>query len=422
MKYIEDSLEEADPLVYKLVKLEEKRQKDKLLLNAAISVSPKSVLEIQGSVFDNIDAEGYIPDYFNNETLEDLNDIEKQMSLYKKYRDDRCNKCCEYANIIEALAKKRLARVFSNPNAREEDILVNVQIPTGAIANYIVYDALLKEKDLILSLSLTDGGHTTHGDKVHKTGKKYKFINFHASPEKNSLNYDEIKALLKKHKPKMIVVGTSSFPLDIDWQKIRNLINENSKDTIFMADIAHTAGLVAGGVCNNPVGIADVVTMVTYKTLGGSRASAIITTDKKIGKKIDETIFPNFMGSELLLGVAGIAVTANLAMTAEYKNTQAQIVKNSKALCEELKKLNIPVVYGTSETHIVLVDCSKYGTGKEVANKLEDENILVSACQVHTEKGYKEGIRLGTTFITDQGMTEKDMRKVAIRLVKALEQ
>ena len=153
MKYIEDSLEEADPLVYKLVKLEEKRQKDKLLLNAAISVSPKSVLEIQGSVFDNIDAEGYIPDYFNNETLEDLNDIEKQMSLYKKYRDDRCNKCCEYANIIEALAKKRLARVFSNPNAREEDILVNVQIPTGAIANYIVYDALLKEKDLILSLS-----------------------------------------------------------------------------------------------------------------------------------------------------------------------------------------------------------------------------------------------------------------------------
>lgn len=422
MKYIEDSLEEADPLVYKLVKLEEKRQKDKLLLNAAISVSPKSVLEIQGSVFDNIDAEGYIPDYFNNETLEDLNDIEKQMSLYKKYRDDRCNKCCEYANIIEALAKKRLARVFSNPNAREEDILVNVQIPTGAIANYIVYDALLKEKDLILSLSLTDGGHTTHGDKVHKTGKKYKFINFHASPEKNSLNYDEIKALLKKHKPKMIVVGTSSFPLDIDWQKIRNLINENSKDTIFMADIAHTAGLVAGGVCNNPVGIADVVTMVTYKTLGGPRASAILTTDKKIGKKIDETIFPNFMGSELLLGVAGIAVTANLAMTAEYKNTQAQIVKNSKALCEELKKLNIPVVYGTSETHIVLVDCSKYGTGKEVANKLEDENILVSACQVHTEKGYKEGIRLGTTFITDQGMTEKDMRKVAIRLVKALEQ
>lgn len=422
MKYIEDSLEEADPLVYKLVKLEEKRQKDKLLLNAAISVSPKSVLEIQGSVFDNIDAEGYIPDYFNNETLEDLNDIEKQMSLYKKYRDDRCNKCCEYANIIEALAKKRLARVFSNPNAREEDILVNVQIPTGAIANYIVYDALLKEKDLILSLSLTDGGHTTHGDKVHKTGKKYNFINFHTSPEKNSLNYDEIKALLKKHKPKMIVVGTSSFPLDIDWQKIRNLINENSKDTIFMADIAHTAGLVAGGVCNNPVGIADVVTMVTYKTLGGPRASAILTTDKKIGKKIDETIFPNFMGSELLLGVAGIAVTANLAMTAEYKNTQAQIVKNSKALCEELKKLNIPVVYGTSETHIVLVDCSKYGTGKEVANKLEDENILVSACQVHTEKGYKEGIRLGTTFITDQGMTEKDMRKVAIRLVKALEQ
>ena len=200
------------------------------------------------------------------------------------------------------------------------------------------------------------------------------------------------------------------------------MINENSKDTIFMADIAHTAGLVAGGVCNNPVGIADVVTMVTYKTLGGPRASAILTTDKKIGKKIDETIFPNFMGSELLLGVAGIAVTANLAMTAEYKNTQAQIVKNSKALCEELKKLNIPVVYGTSETHIVLVDCSKYGTGKEVANKLEDENILVSACQVHTEKGYKEGIRLGTTFITDQGMTEKDMRKVAIRLVKALEQ
>ena len=164
MDYLNKSLEETDNLVYKLLQKEKERQEEKLFLNAAISISPKSVLEIQGSEFDNIDAEGYIPSYITNQNIEELEDIDKQIELYSKYKDERCNKCCEYANIVEGLAQKRMAKVFENENAKAESIHVNLQTPTGAIANYVVYKALLKENDTILSLGVKDRrAHNTWG-------------------------------------------------------------------------------------------------------------------------------------------------------------------------------------------------------------------------------------------------------------------
>ena len=411
MKYIEKDLKEADELVYKLLEHEQKRQEGKLLLNAATSITPKSIREIQGSLFDNIDAEGYIPDYMQEETLEDLEDINKQLELYSKYKDDRFNKCCEYANVVEALAQKRLAKVFTNENTNK--IYVNVQVPTGAIANYVVYKALLKRNDTILSLGVNDGGHTTHGDIEHESSEEYNIINYHISLEKNDIDYEEIGKLLAEHKPQLLIAGASSFPLNIDWKKIRKLINENSKDTLFMADIAHTAGLVAGKVFNNPVGIADVTTLVTYKTFCGPRAAAIIITDLKLAKRIDETVFPKIMGSPLLLGIAGIAVASNIALTEEYQNMQKKIVENSRTLCKELMNLEVPVVYGKTDSHIVLLDCSEYGTGKEIANILEDCNMLVNSCLVPSAKGYHEGIRIGTTCITQCSITEEEIKIIA---------
>ena len=411
MKYEEKDLKEADSLVYNLLENEQKRQEGKLLLNAATSITPKSIREIQGSLFDNIDAEGYIPDYMQEENLEDLEDINKQIELYSKYKDDRFNKCCEYANIVEALAQKRLAKVYANENTNK--IYVNVQVPTGAIANYVVYKALLKRNDIILSLGVNDGGHTTHGDIEHESSEEYKIINYHISMEKNDIDYEEIGKLLSEHKPQLLIAGASSFPLNIDWKKIRELINENSKDTLFMADIAHTAGLVAGKAFNNPVGIADVTTLVTYKTFCGPRAAAIITTDINIAKKIDETVFPKIMGSPLLLGIAGIAVASNIALTEEYQNMQKKIVENSRTLCKELMNLGMPVVYGKTDSHIVLLDCSKYGTGKEIANILEDCNMLVNSCLVPSAEGYHEGIRIGTTCITQCNITDEEIKIIA---------
>ena len=411
MKEFNKSLKEIDTTIYDLLNKEEKRQQEKLLLNAAISFTPKSILEIQGSKFDNIDAEGYIPDYISNQSLEELDDIDKQISLYNKYKDDRFNKCCEYANIVEALAQKRLAQVFENENAKE--IYVNVQVPTGALANYIVYKALLKPNDTILSLGVNDGGHTTHGDLEHESSEEYNIINYHISMEKNDIDYDEIEKLLIEYKPQLLIAGASAFPLNIDWLRIRKLIDEYSNKTIFLSDIAHTAGLVAGKVFNNPIGISDVTTLVTYKTFCGPRAGAIITTNKDIKKKIDETVFPKIMGSPLLLGISALAVSAKLALSDEYKKLQQNIVINSRILCNELIKLNIPVVYGKTDTHIVLIDCEKYGNKEKIANILEDCDILVNGCMVPSISGYHDGIRLGTTCITQYNISEENVKKIA---------
>lgn len=407
-----------DKLVYEILEKEKKRQEEKLILNAAVSITPDSVLEMQASVLDNIDAEGYIPSYLDNQTLEELYNIDYQMNLYKKYKDDRCNKCCEYANIIEALAKKRLARVFANENASEKDIFVNVQVPTGAIANFLIYESLLNNGDTILSLDLADGAHITHGSDNHITGKKYNFIHYHISMEKEDIDYEEMEQLIKNSLPKMVVAGASSFPLNIDFKRIKKLINKYSPDTIFFADIAHTAGLIAGGVFNNPVGIADVVSMVTYKTFLGPRSAAIITTDKNIAMKIDKTVFPYFMGSPMLLNIAGVAVASNLALTDEYKNIQKQIVNNSRALIKELQKLSVPVTFSNSDTHIVLIDCHKYGQARKVADYFEDCGILVNDCLVPSINGTHEGIRIGTTWITQQGST--DMKNIACFIYEIL--
>lgn len=420
MEYLNSNLKSTDKIIYELLKREEKRQEEKLILNAGTSITPKSILEIQGSVFDNIDAEGYIPEYIKKQSIEEIENIDNQIELYKKYKDNRFNKCCEYANIAEALAQKRLAKVFENVNVKKENIFVNVQVPTGAIANYIVYKALLNKNDKILSLSVNDGGHTTHGDIIHETSKEYKIVNYHISMEKENIDYEEIKDLLLKYKPNILVAGASSFPLNIDWKRLKKLINENSKNTLLIADIAHTAGLIAGGVFDNPVGIADVTILVTYKTFCGPRAAAIITTDYRLAKKIDETVFPRVMGSPLLLGIISIAVASNIALTDKFKNMQKKIVKNSRILCEELIKFNIPVVYKTSDTHIVLIDCSEYGTGTEVANVLEDCNILVNSCNVPSLEGYHEGIRIGTTCITQKNISEKNIKEIASIIAEIL--
>ena len=215
MKFMDVSLRDADTLVYEIVKRDSERQKNKLLLNAATSITPPSIMEIQGSILDNIDAEGYIPDYLACQSLEELSDIDKEIELYEKYRDNRFNKCCEYANIIEALAIKRLAKAYENNNAKAEDIHVNVQVPTGALANEIVYEALLEPGDTIISLGTRDGGHTTHGDEEHQSYDKYKIINYHINPSTGEINYDEIASLLKTHSPQMIIAGASAYPLSI---------------------------------------------------------------------------------------------------------------------------------------------------------------------------------------------------------------
>ncbi len=409
----EGDLKTVDPLLYEIMKGEGERQKEKLLLNAATSITPRSILEIQGSILDNIDAEGYIPRYIADQSLEELKDIDNSLALYKEYRDDRFNKCCEYVNIIEGLAIKRLAKAFESRKAPAEKIKVNVQVPTGALANEIVYEALLNGGDIILSLGTQEGGHTTHGDREHISYDRYKVINYHIDMNTGAFDFDEIGELLEKHKPRIMVAGASSYPLSIDWERLREEVDRHSPETLLMADIAHTAGLVAGGAFNNPLGIADITTMVGYKTFCGPRAAAIMTTGEELAKIIDETVFPRIMGSPLLLGIGGLAVAGGIAMTEEYKAMQKAIVENARTLCKELVERGLDVVYGKTDSHIVLLDCEGYGTGREMMDILEDCNILVNSVTVPSKGEYHDGLRLGTTAITQFGISQEGIKEIA---------
>lgn len=421
MNNLKKSLKEIDPLISELVELESIRQKSKLHLNAAISISPKSVSEIQGSVLANIDAEGYIPNYLKEESLEELSNIDKQIELYSLYKDERCNKCCEYANVVESLAQKRLARIYANDLIKEEDIYVNVQVPTGALANYLAYEAFLKMGDTILSLDSNNGGHTTHGSEEHITHRKYNVINFHVDFDKKDINYDEIGQLLLNNQPQLLILGPTSFPLEIKWHKVRELIDSYSPKTIFVADIAHIAGLIAGKAYNSPFGYADVITFVGYKTFGGPRAGVIFTTKKEFSEIIDETIFPKILGSAVMLNVAAIAVSASIALTEDFQNLQKKIVDNSRTLCEELLKLNVPIVYETSDCHIVLIDVNLYGSSKEITNYFEDCGIMINDCIVPFANGNHEGIRLGTTWVTELGADSKEIKEIAQIVALTLE-
>lgn len=410
---LEKDLKSIDPVMAELVEREQVRQKRKLHLNAAISILPKSIAEIQGSVFNNVDAEGYIPDYIEKETLEELEDIDKQLELYTRYKDERCNKCCEFANIVEGLAQKRLARLFANELIDEKDIYVNVQVPSGALANYLVYQAFLKKGDTVLSLDSSVGGHTTHGNDEHISSSDYRVLHFHVDFKNKTINYEELKELLKKEHPKLLILGPTSFPLEIKWQKVRDLINSESPKTIFVADIAHIAGLIAGKAYNSPFGYADIITFVGYKTFGGPRTGVIFSTKKEYSERINKTIFPKILGSAIMSSITALAVSANIALTDEFCKLQQRIVENSKELCKELIKLNIPVVYENSDSHIVLIDVNNYGKSAKITDNFENSGIMINSCSVPYYNEIHDGIRLGTTWITELGATTKDMQAVA---------
>lgn len=410
---LEKELKSVDPLMAELVEREQVRQKKKLHLNAAISMLPKSIAEIQGSVFNNIDAEGYIPDYIEKETLEQLSDIDKQLELYAKYKDERCNKCCEFANIVEGLAQKRLARVFANELINEKDIYVNVQVPSGALANYLVYQAFLKKGDSVLSLDSSVGGHTTHGSLEHISSSDYHVLHFHVNFEDKTIDYEELGKLLKEQQPKLLILGPTSFPLKINWEKVRKLIDNESPNTIFVADIAHIAGLIAGKAYPSPFGYADVITFVGYKTFGGPRTGVIFSTKKEYSEQINKTVFPRILGSAIMSSITALAVSANIALRKEYSELQHRIVENSKELCKQLINLNIPVVYGDSDSHIVLIDVNNYGNSTEITDNFENSGIMINSCSVPYHNEIHDGIRLGTTWITELGATAKDMQEIA---------
>ena len=314
---------------------------------------------------------------------------------------------CEVVDEIERLAIIRATQLFGCE-------FVNVQPHSGAQANLAVYAALLQPGDTILGMSLANGGHLTHGAPANQSGKIYNALSYGVDPETGRIDYDEVARLTEIHKPKILVAGASAYPRAIDFKRFADIAHQNG--ALLMVDMAHIAGLVAGGVHMSPVPYADIVTTTTHKTLRGPRGG-IIMAKEEFGKKINSAVFPGTQGGPLMHVIAAKAICFKEAMQQDFKEYAAQVVKNAKALAESLHEKGFDLVSGGTDNHLMLADLRPLRiTGKELQYRLDENYITVNknAIPNDPEKPFvTSGVRIGTPAVTTRGMKEAEMKTIA---------
>jgi glycine hydroxymethyltransferase len=376
-----NALKKVDPEIYKIIREELKRQQNNIELIASENFTSIAVLEAAGSVLTNKYAEGY--------------------------PSKRWYGGCECVDGAESLAIERAKKIFGAEHA-------NVQPHSGSQANMAVYFALLQPGDTVLAMDIACGGHLTHGLKHNFSGKLFNVIPYGLNKDTEMLDYDEIESLAKRHKPRMILAGASSYSRVIDFKKFREIADKVG--AYLFVDMAHIAGLVAAGLHPNPVEHAHVVSTTTHKTLRGPRGG-IILCKQEFAKKIDIEVFPGEQGGPLMHIIAAKAVALKEAETEEFRQYQRQIIKNAKSLALALNKSGYRIVSGGTDNHMFLVDLtSKNITGKEASEILDKIHITVNKNLIPFDinsPSLTSGIRLGTPAVTTRLMKEKDMEKIA---------
>ncbi|MBU0966132.1 MAG: serine hydroxymethyltransferase [Proteobacteria bacterium] len=383
------SLKQTDPAVYRAIRYELERQTNQLELIASENIVSMAVLEAQGSIFTNKYAEGYPS---------------------KRYYGG-----CEYADEIESLAITRAKEIFGAEYA-------NVQPHSGSQANMAVYFATLKPGDKVLGMDLAHGGHLTHGSSVNFSGQLYDFVSYGVKKETGQIDMEEVERIALTEKPKMIVAGASAYPRLIDFEAFRRIADKI--DALFMVDMAHIAGLVAAGVHPSPVPHAHFVTTTTHKTMRGPRGGLILAKGE-FDKRLNSKIFPGIQGGPLVHVIAAKAVSFKEAMTEEFKIYQAQVVKNARALAENLQKYGFQLFSGGTDNHLLLVDLNnKNITGKLAEEVLEGSGLTVNknAIPFDTQSRFVTGgIRIGTPSVTTRGFKEPEMAKIAAWINRAID-
>lgn len=381
MKDLWEEVKNVDPEIYQIIHKELERQQNGIELIASENFVSKAVLQAMGSVLTNKYAEGYPA---------------------KRYYGG-----CEVVDIAENLARDRARELFSADHA-------NVQPHSGSQANMATYFALAEPGSTLMGLSLTQGGHLTHGSPVNFSGKLYNFVPYGVNADTETIDYDEVERLANEHRPKVIVTGGSAYARIIDFKRFRKIADEVG--AYLVVDMAHFAGLVAAKIHPNPVEYADVVTSTTHKTLRGPRGGLILSR-AELAKAIDKSIFPGIQGGPLMHIIAAKAVCFKEAMTDSFREYQMQIVKNAKALANALMDRNIRIVSGGTDTHLMLVDLTENGlSGKKVERLLGEVGITVNKNTIPRETRspfITSGIRLGTPAVTTRGMKEEQMEEIA---------
>ena len=375
-------LQNEDKAVFEAIALEKNRQQNQIELIASENIVSPAVLEAQGSIMTNKYAEGY---------------------PHRRYYGG-----CEFVDIVEDLAIERAKKLF---NAQ----FVNVQPHSGSQANTAVYVALLQPGDLIMGMALDAGGHLTHGSKVSISGKWLKSIQYGVVKKTGLIDYDQAERLALENKPKLIIAGGSAYPRQVNFARFREIADKVG--AYLMVDMAHFAGLVAGGQHPNPLEFADVVTTTTHKTLRGPRGGMILTNNAEIAKKIDSAIFPGTQGGPLMHVIAAKAVCFGEDLTPQFKEYAAQVIKNAKVMGETLKKRGLDLVSGGTDTHLLLVDLRPKGlTGDVVDKALGEANITCNKNAIPFDPmppKITSGIRVGTPAGTTRGFKEKEFEQIA---------
>ncbi|AYN22009.1 serine hydroxymethyltransferase [Alcaligenes aquatilis] len=382
------TLDKVDPDLWAAIQSEDVRQEQHIELIASENYTSPAVMQAQGTQLTNKYAEGYPG---------------------KRYYGG-----CEFVDVVEQLAIDRLKELFGAEAA-------NVQPNSGSQANQGVYMAVLKPGDTVLGMSLAEGGHLTHGSPVNASGKLYNFVSY-GLDENEELDYDELERLAKEHKPKLIVGGASAYALRIDFERMARIAHENG--ALFMVDIAHYAGLVAGGAYPNPVPYADFVTSTTHKSLRGPRGGVIMMKAEH-EKAVNSAIFPGIQGGPLIHVIAGKAVAFKEALAPEFKSYAAQVVKNADVLARTLVERGLRIVSGRTESHVMLVDLRPKGiTGKVAEEALGKAHITVNknAIPNDPEKPFvTSGVRLGTPAMTTRGFKEAEAELTAHLIADVLD-
>jgi glycine hydroxymethyltransferase len=381
-------LQQQDPEVYAAILAEEHRQQDGLEMIASENYTSVAVMQAVGSVLTNKYAEGYPG---------------------KRYYGG-----CEHVDTIENLARDRAKQLFGAAHA-------NVQPHSGSQANQTVYVSVLEPGDIALGLDLAHGGHLTHGMKLNLSGKLYKFFSYGVTPDTNRIDFDQVARLAREHKPKLIVAGASAYPREIPHAKFAEIAREVGAK--LMVDMAHYAGLVAAGLHDNPVPVADFVTSTTHKTLRGPRAGLVLSKAEH-AQAVDKTVFPGLQGGPLMHVIAGKAVCFGEALQPEFKDYARAIIDNAKSLAEVLLSGGLKLVSGGTDNHLMLVDVTPLSIGGKTATQvLEHCGITVNMNMIPFDKRKPmdpSGIRIGTPALTTRGMGTDEMRQIGRWMLEAL--
>jgi glycine hydroxymethyltransferase len=379
-----------DKILEEALRKERERQENNIELIASENYVSNDILKLQGSILTNKYAEGYPG---------------------KRYYGG-----CEYIDVFETQAINYAKELFGA-------LYANVQPHSGSSANMAVYRALLNHGDKVMGMSLSNGGHLTHGHKMSFSGKDYEIVDYDIDPETEEINYDEIERRVLEEKPKMVIAGASAYSRTIDFKRFREICDKVG--AYLMVDMAHIAGLVAAGLHPSPVPYAHVVTSTTHKTLRGPRGGLILTNDPEIAKKIDKTIFPGIQGGPLMHVIAAKAECFYEALQPEFKTYQENVLKNIKVLAETLSNEGFRIISGGTDNHLILVDV-KSGcglTGKDAQNLLDRIHITTNKNTIpgDTESPMvTSGLRLGSPAMTTRGFTESDFEQVGHIIATAL--